>query len=236
LERRSSLGEGLRVSVVKDPSVLGNIAPLPPERRHSSPVSAVPGLFLGNFLSGKLVCESNPDEIDLIICLNSSSFKYNEDLLRAKGVELCFVDVEDLPEKADELLEKCSGEEFDREDVGTWFKSIFGKIDDYTSRGKKILVHCHRGASRSATVVTAYLMFQNSWSFDKALKELVKSRNVVHPNLGFCELLTEFDQEIDKARRKTAKMNWDLMCFRPVPINFKSFSFLFLENLCLFKP
>ncbi|KAI9225723.1 MAG: protein-tyrosine phosphatase-like protein [Piptocephalis tieghemiana] len=57
-----------------------------------------------------------------------------------------------------------------------------------TSQGR-VLVHCHAGVSRSASVVVAYLMRSLNLGFDEALEQCRQARPVVCPNEGFEEQL-----------------------------------------------
>jgi protein-tyrosine phosphatase len=58
-------------------------------------------------------------------------------------------------------------------------------IDDVAQKGERILVHCHQGISRSATIIIAYVMRRDRLTLQKAY-ELVKSRReLVFPNYGF---------------------------------------------------
>lgn len=51
--------------------------------------------------------------------------------------------------------------------------------------GKNVLVHCHAGVSRSATVVIAFLMQERGMLFEDAFSFVSKKRPVVFPNMGF---------------------------------------------------
>jgi hypothetical protein len=62
----------------------------------------------------------------------------------------------------------------------------------------KTTYHCHAGVSRSAMVVTAYLMLKNDWTRDEALAHLREKRPQVRPNPVFMELLTEWEQALKK--------------------------------------
>ena len=48
-----------------------------------------------------------------------------------------------------------------------------------------VLVHCHAGVSRSATIVIAYLMQEKHLSFESAFSYASKRRPVIFPNMGF---------------------------------------------------
>lgn len=41
-------------------------------------------------------------------------------------------------------------------------------------KGKNILIHCHAGAQRSATVVTAFLMYMLKTDMEMAIKHVLK--------------------------------------------------------------
>ncbi|XP_025112847.1 dual specificity protein phosphatase 12-like [Pomacea canaliculata] len=56
-----------------------------------------------------------------------------------------------------------------------------------------VLVHCQAGASRSATIVIAYLMRACHMARDEALSFVKKQRPIVNPNQGFLEQLQLFE-------------------------------------------
>ncbi|KAJ7121461.1 dual specificity phosphatase [Mycena epipterygia] len=59
--------------------------------------------------------------------------------------------------------------------------------------GESVLVNCHQGVSRSASIVIAYLIRDRAMSYDAAY-ELVKSqRACVRPNPGFVATLREWE-------------------------------------------
>lgn len=57
-----------------------------------------------------------------------------------------------------------------------------------------MLVQCHAGASRSASIVIAYLMRKNGWGFLKAAEFVREKRPRVKPNQGFVEQLKEYEK------------------------------------------
>lgn len=57
----------------------------------------------------------------------------------------------------------------------------------------KVLVHCLVGMSRSASVVTAYLMNKEKISLEMALDKVKAERFYVRPNQGFMEQLSLFE-------------------------------------------
>ncbi|KAI0519439.1 dual specificity protein phosphatase 12 [Dendrobium catenatum] len=68
---------------------------------------------------------------------------------------------------------------------------------DFIDRGRKegaVLVHCFAGVSRSAAIITAYLMRSEQRSQEDALESLRQSCEFVCPNDGFLEQLKLFEE------------------------------------------
>lgn len=66
-------------------------------------------------------------------------------------------------------------------------------IDDRISQGKKVLVHCQLGASRSASLVIAYGLYKNRHLDFNSMYEIVKGRSQwVGPNMSLIYQLTDF--------------------------------------------
>ncbi|KAK1428934.1 hypothetical protein QVD17_17774 [Tagetes erecta] len=66
-------------------------------------------------------------------------------------------------------------------------------IDESRKNGS-VLVHCFAGVSRSAAIITAYLMRTERLSLEDALESLRQSNESVCPNDGFLEQLTMFEE------------------------------------------
>ncbi|GAB1191323.1 hypothetical protein APSETT444_000495 [Aspergillus pseudonomiae] len=66
-------------------------------------------------------------------------------------------------------------------------------IDSRISQGKKVLVHCQLGASRSASLVIAYGLYKNRHLDFNSMYEIVKGRSQwVGPNMSLIYQLTDF--------------------------------------------
>ena len=65
----------------------------------------------------------------------------------------------------------------------------------------KILVHCQKGVSRSASVVTAYIMAKEKICPEDALEIVLRKRNIICPNDGFMEQLHIFHKMKWKVNR-----------------------------------
>ena len=68
--------------------------------------------------------------------------------------------------------------------------------DNARDNGGKVLVHCHAGISRSATVCIAYLMYKNNFTLEQAFDHVRSRRGVISPNLNFMQQLQEFEKDI----------------------------------------
>jgi protein phosphatase slingshot len=63
----------------------------------------------------------------------------------------------------------------------------------YREVGKKVLVHCKMGISRSAATVTAFAMKEYRMSLKDALSHVKGRRSVVNPNDGFVAQLRDYE-------------------------------------------
>lgn len=59
----------------------------------------------------------------------------------------------------------------------------------------KVLVHCHVGVSRSATLVLAYLMLKQNLTLVEAICAVKESLGVI-PNRGFLRQLIKLDEQL----------------------------------------
>ena len=84
--------------------------------------------------------------------------------------------------------------DFPRENIIKYFGECLLFIDD----NKKILVHCYAGASRSATIIIAYLMWKNQLDYVESCNIIQKIRPIVCPNYGFVRQLKMFDKLLKK--------------------------------------
>jgi len=84
------------------------------------------------------------------------------------------------------------------------FPFVYDFIKNATENNSTVLVHCAKGASRSATLVIAYLMKERQISFMEAYNIVRKARSVVLPNKGFLAQLKKFNK-IQKLSKKMVK-------------------------------
>lgn len=71
-------------------------------------------------------------------------------------------------------------------------KDIAQQINQHLTKGHRILIHCQKGKSRSATAICAYLIYIHKMTPSQAIKLLQKKRPIVNPNGGFRSQLVTF--------------------------------------------
>ena len=59
----------------------------------------------------------------------------------------------------------------------------------HRDEGVKVLVHCKKGISRSASVVVAYIMKEKCYDLDEALRYVRTHRSTIRPNPAFLQQL-----------------------------------------------
>eukprot|EP00730_Choanoeca_flexa_P014416 TRINITY_DN6299_c0_g1_i1.p1 TRINITY_DN6299_c0_g1~~TRINITY_DN6299_c0_g1_i1.p1 ORF type:complete len:466 (+),score=35.22 TRINITY_DN6299_c0_g1_i1:208-1605(+) len=84
-------------------------------------------------------------------------------------------------------------------DIQEYFEIAIAFIEQARAEGKRVLVHCQAGISRSTTIVLAYLMATQHKTLNDALEYVRRCRSIVDPNFGFMGRLQEFE---DKLRRR----------------------------------
>ncbi|KAK8937825.1 Protein-tyrosine-phosphatase MKP1 [Platanthera guangdongensis] len=79
------------------------------------------------------------------------------------------------------------------EDISSVLYDAFDYLEDVRELRPpgRVLVHCRRGASRSAALVIAYLMWRHCQPFDEALRVVRAARASADPNLGFASQLLQ---------------------------------------------
>lgn len=75
--------------------------------------------------------------------------------------------------------------------------------DEAREHGYGVLVHCHAGVSRSATVTVAYIMKQQGLCLGDAYKFVKELRPVISPNLNFMGQLLKYERN-----RRNGDSSW----------------------------
>jgi protein-tyrosine phosphatase len=84
----------------------------------------------------------------------------------------------------------------------------FGECLLFIEGDKKVLVHCIAGASRSATIIIAYLMWKKQLNYIESYNILEKIRPIVYPNYGFVRQLKMFDKLLKKNKYNISMINF----------------------------
>jgi tyrosine-protein phosphatase len=83
------------------------------------------------------------------------------------------------------------------------------RIDDRVCEGKRVLVHCQQGASRSASLIIAYGMYRNpDTSVNDAYYAAQAQSKWISPNMKLMYCLQDFQKEL--ARRRTPQPSANL--------------------------
>ena len=70
----------------------------------------------------------------------------------------------------------------------------FGECLNFIEGNERVLVHCAVGASRSSTIVIAYIMWKTRMKCEQAHQYVQKRRPVALPNTGFQQQLKMFEK------------------------------------------
>lgn len=89
------------------------------------------------------------------------------------------------------------------EEIDYFILYAVAEIEDALQNGEKILVHCHQGASRSATLVVAYVAYKLEMSIVDALVYVKSKRSIVSPNRGFLDQLAAYETRRNEEKQGT---------------------------------
>lgn len=81
----------------------------------------------------------------------------------------------------------------EEEEIRHYFFQVHTIVRQGLREGKKILVHCAAGKSRSATIVIAHYMLENKWTRKQAFEHVSRHRLIVEPNEGFMDQLKSLE-------------------------------------------
>ena len=87
-------------------------------------------------------------------------------------------------------------------DLTPYFQSCHNFIDDARKEGG-ILIHCAAGISRSASIVIAYLMKHNGWSYEQSYHYTCKCRKIICPNGSFIKQLKAYELTLNENKQNS---------------------------------
>lgn len=85
-------------------------------------------------------------------------------------------------------------EDDEDQDISQYFDWSFSIIDNILKTNQSILIHCHAGISRSASIVIAYIIRSYSEYFSSVenVIKCISQVRIVDPNSGFRQQLEDF--------------------------------------------
>jgi len=94
----------------------------------------------------------------------------------------------------------------EEEEINSYFQTVDAILRRARREGKKVLVHCAAGKSRSATLVIAHLMLEYEWSRKEAIEYVSRKRIIIEPNDGFMNQLKSLEvwMNIQKKEKSAA--------------------------------
>ncbi|CAE7613545.1 MKP1 [Symbiodinium sp. CCMP2592] len=81
------------------------------------------------------------------------------------------------------------------EELSTRLSAAFDFLDEVQRHQGRCLVHCRQGASRSVSIVLAYLVLKKRFELREAWRLVQSKRPVARPNGGYCRQLIRFEQD-----------------------------------------
>ena len=155
------------------------------------------------------------DEITENLYLGNLSAAENIDNLKALGIKKVLSVLDDFawPKYGDsQFIHKTfSIQDFDNQNI----IKHFGECLNFIKGDDKVLVHCAAGASRSATIVIAYIMWTKKMPFKDALEFVQQKRFIVYPNCGFRDQLQLFEKELIEKNYDINKIKFDEIKWEP---------------------
>ncbi|KAK2837530.1 hypothetical protein Q5P01_014742 [Channa striata] len=138
-----------------------------------------PRLYIGDQLSAESCVELSKHQFTHILNAAHSKHRGQPDMYNSMKITYMGIEAHD----------SC---EFD---MSVNFQAAADFIHRALSRGGKVLVHCHVGVSRSATLVLAYLMLKQHLTLVEAICAVKENRGVI-PNRGFLRQLIRLDGQL----------------------------------------
>jgi protein tyrosine phosphatase (PTP) superfamily phosphohydrolase (DUF442 family) len=129
-------------------------------------------------------------QIDDLIWVGSCSDASNTEFMDERGIEyiICCAEEYNYPpgfliiqQRADQWYRVALNDNVVDELTEGHFRDAASKLNEWVSQGKKVLVHCREGKSRSVSAVIAYYMIYHNWSFDIAYWHLKVRRPMTNP-------------------------------------------------------
>ena len=86
--------------------------------------------------------------------------------------------------------------DFEYQDLEDYVNKTNKFIEEGSSKGNKILIHCGEGVSRSVAICLMYMIIVQKYTFSEALKIMNQKRPCSKPNKGFIRQLKQQSMDI----------------------------------------
>lgn len=150
-------------------------SPLFKQGGYSQPIMILPGIYLGDI--------NNANNIEI---LSKCNIGY----------------VINVAKELNNVYEKTSIKtiklpwDHNQEDIMVNFDSAFDFVEEALNSNVNVLIHCHCGISRSASLVIAYVMKSRGYNFETAYMFVKNISPCISPNLSLLSQLLEFEKRI----------------------------------------
>ncbi|XP_022703999.1 dual specificity protein phosphatase 1-A-like [Varroa jacobsoni] len=152
------------------------------QQEQQDPVEILPHLFLGSEYHASNKATLQRLKITALLNVSHNCPNHFEDVFRYMAIPV---------------------EDSTSEDIGVWFRRAIEFINDVKASGGKVLVHCHAGISRSATICMAYLMATLRLRMEDAYEHVKSRRKIISPNFSFMGQLLSFESQVFSPRGGT---------------------------------
>ncbi|XP_062410480.1 dual specificity protein phosphatase 4 [Sardina pilchardus] len=142
--------------------------------------------------------QGGPVEILPFLFLGSALHASKKDMLDGMGISALLNVSSNCPNHFEGIYQyKCIPvEDNHKEDISSWFIEAIEFIDSVKDSNGRVLVHCHAGISRSATICLAYLMMKKRVRLDDAFEFVKQRRSIISPNFSFMGQLLQFESQV----------------------------------------
>ena len=154
----------------------------------------------------KLITGGKISQVDQNVFLGCCFAARNEKIIKDYGITYILKMYNDDPRNGSYTCHKnikymvINADDNQSHQISKHFKKCIKFIQQALKENARILVHCHAGISRSATIVLTHLMINRGMSLDIAYGYLRVKRSIVKPNPRFWKDLQILDKKIKKLR------------------------------------
>jgi predicted protein tyrosine phosphatase len=120
-------------------------------------------LYLGNYQDADALNKSNPEEIKAVLNCTPDKIDYYS----KSGITAHVMDIHDGCELSEEKF---------------WQAVNF--IKEHMFKGESVLVHCHAGISRSASITAAYMYLTGFGQLERCIDFIKRARPIVQPHMN----------------------------------------------------